>query len=306
MMIRKFMGSVAALRWQWFPLNSPRLAWRACAIAVTGVIQMVIGGGRIAIFSQGGTSFSLHGPASNWTGCAVSAPGSVAQGSTLVATSGSDGVYISTDFGVSWTRRLTGVNFNHCAVSLDGLNVLAAQDSVVHRSHDHGMTWAGGAGAGPVFGSLSASSTCAKAVATDYGGTLYVSGNYGLSWVSRGPVGYWTDCAMSADGTQIIAVDTIAGTVWRSTDSGVTWANIYALYAAQTCCMSADGTKLTVATRDGMAWTSENSGTTWSQFVYPPYFGEFTGLACTADGSILIGTAGDGFSVGDVLSGQFL
>jgi hypothetical protein len=60
-------------------------------------------------------------------------------------------------------------------------------------------------------------------------GYLYTSSDYGATWTTRTPYGYWNKVAVSGDGRYMLALEGSYGTnglVWKSGDYGVSWTQI--------------------------------------------------------------------------------
>ena len=70
---------------------------------------------------------------------------------------------------------------------------------------------------------MASSSTGAKVVAAQKGGSIYASTNYGLTWASSdAPPGQWDSLASSADGVNLAAADS-GGFIYTSINSGLNW-----------------------------------------------------------------------------------
>lgn len=143
--------------------------------------------------------------------------------------------------------------------------------------------------------SVSSSGDGSKLIAAAYGGPIYTSTNFGLTWSNDNnapgpaPTGpQWYSSASSADGTKLVAVVRFGG-IWTSTDSGITWSTNnnagtnYWLSVAS----SADGTHLVAAGSGTWIYTSTDSGITWSTNNNSGSNG-WISVASSADGTHLV------------------
>jgi hypothetical protein len=121
------------------------------------------------------------------------------------------------------------------------------------------------------------------------GGFIYVSADYGTNWVQAGTSQNWTATAASADGSEMIAVNS-AGGVQITMDSGLTWlARVLPVSPAWTCAtMSSDASTLAVAGTSTLIYGSSQAATT-------------TGAA-----GALIGTRGSAIELEYVGGGVFI
>jgi hypothetical protein len=108
-------------------------------------------------------------------------------------------------------------------------------------------------------------------------------------------LGYgYTSVAMSADGTQLAAINYDYAQLYISTNAGATWAVPFIPGGVYSVAMSADGTKIALGGNSG-PYFSTDSGATWrpiSTGISPSGFGRK--IAMSADGSIMAlgGTGG--------------
>jgi hypothetical protein len=126
---------------------------------------------------------------------------------------------------------------------------------------------------------------------------IYVSSSSGVTWRTYGPVASWRGVACSADGTKM-AASTFEGAIYTSTNSGVTWAVTSAPSNSwDSMASSANATKLAAGPSYGNFFeVSTNSGTTWSASNISGG-GNWTPVAWSGDGSLLMAACGDIVSV---------
>ena len=196
----------------------------------------------------------------NWRGVASSADGTKL--AAAVSQSAGDGIYLSTNSGVTWTQaQAPSGGWGPIIYSADGTELVAANAAV---------------------------------------GGIYVSTDSGVTWnLANVPVEQWTSLAASADGTTLLAGyppdDVGSADIYVSTDSGNTWfspTDIYGSSIAVSC--SADGSKMAALTYGGegpsILIVSTNFGLTWQPAA--PSVTEF-GLGGAADGTKLYAAGTD-------------
>jgi photosystem II stability/assembly factor-like uncharacterized protein len=92
------------------------------------------------------------------------------------------------------------------------------------------------------------------------GGTIYVSANFGTTWIpTDAPVTNWSALTMSADGRQLVAAVS-DGPLYTSSDSGATW-NASSVPAANWSAVasSANGAELVAVIDGGAIYTRQSS-----------------------------------------------
>lgn len=188
-------------------------------------------------WTQQASPTSIH----MWRGVAMSA-----DGNTLVAAAYQDsqatneGVYVSTDHGVTWASSLSppSTTAYRVAVSADGKNMIMAERfGKIYTSSNAGVIWSPGASSGG-FNAVASSADGKTLMAVqangfvavegpnpppDRNGKLLVSSDSGATWVNRGPTGeWWRGAAMSADGNRLVAARD-AGPIYVSTGNRTTY-----------------------------------------------------------------------------------
>ena len=229
---------------------------------------------------------------SSWINMVSSASGGVMAAVATIA----GNVYISRDFGYSWTHSGSLTTAWRCvACSADGSHLIAGQatSGSLFYSTNYGSAWAGGAGTSANnWTAIAMSASGQNAVATAYSGSLYSSTNAGATWqlqfgASSIP---WTGVASSADGSSLVAVASSgvvytfnpgSGWIGRAVGSGsLDWSGVAS---------SADGTKLAAAAYDGGIYTSVNAGATWQQSGAPT--AGYESVVSSSDGGRLAAVA---------------
>jgi hypothetical protein len=170
---------------------------------------------------------------------------SSADGSKLVAAAYRDdqsvreGVYTSSDFGVTWTPRLSIVDTAYrVASSADGTKLaIAERFGKIYTSGDSGLTWSAGLFEGG-FNEVASSADGRVLIAVQANGTnatfeppppagrtgkLLVSSDFGVTWAERAtPNQWWRGAAVSADGNRLVAAVNV-GRIYVSTSNRTTY-----------------------------------------------------------------------------------
>lgn len=159
-------------------------------------------------------------------------------------------IYTSSDYGATWTPRVSAGSRQWAAVSMsaDGSKLAACASFV-------GSPQSPGPGTG----------------------YIYTSSDFGATWIERTSAGkrQWAGISMSADGAKLLAATAyIPGGLppdftYTSTDSGETWAAATSLGTKdwRQPAVSADGSTMVMPTYGGYIYTSSNSGTSWVERV---------------------------------------
>jgi len=222
-------------------------------------------------------------------------------------------IWVSTDFGATWVEQITipTYRWQAVAVSGDGSTIVAVSSGGrapygggLLISRDGGATWLDRTPTsvdGPsYFWSVAVSSNGQSILAGTYH-LLFTSKDGGETWTEHpGPAGpghgSW-QVAMSADGTRLAALNNNPagyGAVWTSADGGGTWSRVFEIVYGTQIVSSADGTRLLVGQNydyvpdDGRLYISTDGGASWSSRTQPGRRVWYTGLASSADGSVLL------------------
>ena len=169
--------------------------------------------------------------------------------------------------GRTWEARETVRNWGSVACSSDGATVVAGTfyGGLIHVSHDRGATWTAydpsGVGGG-TWHDLALSGDGRRMLCAAGQASLYVSGDGGETWVSRGPNATWLGAASSADGMRLVAAP-YPGLIHVSTDGGSSWIPRGASADWSDVASSADGMRLVASQFNGQLAVSADGGDTW-------------------------------------------
>ena len=171
----------------------------------------------------------------DWQAIAMSADGGTIVAVATANSNGEGGVYLSTDFGSTWSTVVFGgsasLNLVDVAVAGSGSRLSAvANGGQVWISADAGATWATEPPAGitpaptvpmapaptpapsaspRAWSAIASSADGARLAATVSSGSIYTSADSGASWTEDATAGArnWASIAMSANGQRLAAVE---------------------------------------------------------------------------------------------------
>ena len=219
-----------------------------------------------------------------------------AQGDRILIGTLHNGIYLSTDYGVTWnpTSASTGARWSFIAMSANGQKVVATNGMIASHlfySNDGGTTWITGLAAptGLWFTNISISANGTKMAAAD-GHSVWISLDGGTTWASHAVPGDNIGAVTySGDGSTIYAA---GANIWSSTDNGVTWVEKTAAGTGgwENIAVSYNGSRL-AANTGGTIHLSTDGGTTWTVSTPPllPYGATLQPpIASSSDGMTLL------------------
>lgn len=242
-----------------------------------------------------------------------------------------DGIFFSSDKGLTWTRRSTGMvsfvvdnmvakgnsiwigtmsvgswettdfgkswhDFSEDVVASDPAGNLLSSDG--SRSTDNGVTWS-------PYVTLPQGHQI-NSVAFDDSGNVFVATTDSNVFFSSDTGGHWTkrsdglvsstNC-LALDGSGHLYAGTWGNGLYRTTDNGITWEHVeISLNCQDIRGISCKGPYVFIATEYGQVAESTDYGTTWTVFqeqdLPNSYFLSFA--ADFSSGNLLIGSWGDG------------
>ena len=257
--------------------------------------------------TNGGASWTSNAaPAQIWQNIVASADGNTLL-ATVASYLKTNTVYFSTNAGATWTCRSNAPVIGQIACSADGWKWIASAGfNGIYTSTDLGISWTSNNVPTGFWSAVASSADGTRLVAvmatSTAGGSyylrIYASSDSGNSWsLTPAPSLTWTSIASSADGTRLAAVAThtayTSGALYTSADSGSHWTLSSAVNNAwQSIACSADGRKLIAAAPwDSSAvvavplYISTNAGSSWITTNSPAEYWSF--VASSADGNML-------------------
>lgn len=223
--------------------------------------------------ADGGVSWQLGTAlAGAWSAVAMAGDGRRLLMADLGTSAAGGRLYLSDDFGTSWTAVGPTQPWRRVVMSADGLRIFALSwgqslaDQKMFHSDDGGQTWTEKL-AGGFWMDVALSADGRVVLAGEYApanaGRLMVSADGGATWTERASTGVWKGLAVSADGTKLIALrlhNSEPDATWLSTDSGQSWvsqplgldANPVQHYGHRVAA-SADGSRFYASITNGLA-----------------------------------------------------
>lgn len=218
-------------------------------------------------------------------------------------------IYVSNDYGNTWTPRITDTPraWRGVAISADGKYQTACNYiGNIYVSNDYGNTWT--AKESTRYWATVAMSSDGKyqtAAGGAYSGgpttnytTIYVSNDYGNTWVSKQSLSVWLSVTMSSDGKYQYAVTSLSGfgSFYKSSDYGNTWTSISSNLgplAFNSISTSADG-RFVIACRVGTTgvYISNDYGNTW---VIRSVNANYNSVAISDNGKYMVAGIGQYF-----------
>jgi len=192
-----------------------------------------------------------------WIACSSS-------GQYVATVASGDYIYISADYGKTWTQRDSSrAWFNVCMSSTGEKMAACVSGGYIYTSSDYGATWTQRDSTRD-WRRIACSEDGTKLVAAELTGSLYYSNDSGATWSSAGTSAAYTSVAMSGDGTYAIATDGTPGYLYTSSDSGATWTQRDSSRAWAACAIDLDGNVMIAATSTGAIYRSTDYGVNWS------------------------------------------
>lgn len=187
-----------------------------------------------------------------------------------IARGTADGVFVSNDFGVTWTNTLA-VKTNMVCVSYSGQYMLAVLNAQPYVSSNYGVSWT-------QFGTSKNYQSCAMSldgkymIGVAYNSTLSYSSDFGATWANKGISQQLYTCAISNDGQHIV----MGGNTFIrvSNDGGATWAdkgiNLNTWFYSA---ISGNGQYMMVSNvNSSVVYKSNDFGATWATFGIASFY----------------------------------
>jgi hypothetical protein len=212
------------------------------------------------------------------------------------------GIYISSDYGLTWTQTFVST-IDGVASDSSGQYPVAVVNSVgIYRSIDYGSTWGMLSGALNLSWMGIASSSSGQYLnATVFGGGIYTSSNYGLTW-SQSPPNVPTNVAFdeitsSSSGQYVYAIFYnfgFIGGIYRTTDYGSTWTQTSAaaiFWIAIACSSSGELVYAVYNTVSGGGiYKSHDYGVSWGLLNNTPPNLQWDSIATNSSGEFVYAT----------------
>ena len=265
-------GGVAPADLTWTVRDSSR-DWTGAALSADGRRQTaVVQNGLIYVSTNYGVAWSPKGSAQSWQCVAMSA-----DGARQTACIYDGGMYFSTDYGNTWTAGGESLCWVSVAMSADGARQTALEDNgYLYVSTDYGNTWTtkmddasrNWRRVGMSTNGQYQTAVCEMKEDGDtgerYGGGIYVSSDYGATWILKVTDVDWSGVAVCGNGAR----QTVCGSasqMYVSTDYGATWTATDVARDWRCVSSSSDGTVQFAIVADNGIYKSTDFGATWNQ-----------------------------------------
>ena len=201
-----------------------------------------------------------------------------------------NGIYVSTNYGVTFTKIVTDSNASQCAISDSGKYMYVACNNVgrLYYSSNYGTSFTS-VTIGSNISSISCSSLGNYVYASDTtNGGIYYSVNYGVTWSNIITV------AVNLSNVKVNILGTIAYFTSTSTGNAYSYnlfSNNVTIYSpggvtnVSGIAVSADGNFIYICKNGGFCYLSSNSGSTFTQIssTYLPS-SNYAGISCDITG----------------------
>ncbi len=184
-----------------------------------------------------------------------------------------NGVYLSTDYGQNWTKKLNTSSGVSCiACDSTGKTVIACSNRL-YVSTNGGDNWtevkpSGDAARDWYFVDCSDDGNFLMAgIRNATTGRIWISNNGGLSWSETRPAGdasfYWTRGCCSSDGINLMVSK--YGNIYRSTNGGTSWVSIQSnSVEAYVACDSIGNNLIMAGDSYDPCYISNDAGSSWN------------------------------------------
>jgi hypothetical protein len=290
------------------------LDWGSITISSTGQYQSAVLSGSSSNIYTSSNYGILWTPrimtTNNYKNISMSATGQYQS----VTTSSSGYLYISSNYGVAWNQRSNSppaapailANCNNISVSSNGMYQLVTSTSStnIHASMDYGYTWSARLGTPiGIWSAISQSSNGRYQTAIIDASGIFVSSNYGVTWVQQMQIAKCISISISSSGkyqSAVVNPTTSTGFIYTSSNYGLTWSmrttpnitntftNIKSSSSGQYQLATSGVSTSTI----GQIYVSSTYGTSWSPLLNA---GAWFGCAVSTSGNLMMGIQGGTF-----------
>lgn len=262
----------------WAAKASPQ-SWsiRGASISSTGQYMIMLSANFLFKSNDFGATWSAPAQVQQWIHSSMNPSGQyqLAVGSDTGFT---DGIYVSSNYGATWTMKTILSGFATKVSETGQYQSVSTGPSTagfIYTSSDYGVTWNQRATSKNWRG-MAMSSDGQYQLSAVYSGFIFVSSDYGLTWNQRGTSSTWNNTAMSTSGQYQITTGT--GNVSVSSDYGASWTvkTPGAAGMISGVAMSSTGQYITISSSSASQYiyVSSDYGATWSQKAIQQQWGE--------------------------------
>jgi photosystem II stability/assembly factor-like uncharacterized protein len=224
------------------------------------------------------TNWIATGDSKNWRSVSISSTGQY-----QTALVNGEFIYLSTNYGNTWTATATDASRNWTSVSISSsgqYQTAVVENGEIYVSSNYGNTWTARPAAGSrAWLSVAISSTGQYQTAGDYAvGFIYTSSDYGDTWTPRPATntpgntgtGNWRGISLSSSGQYQTAVS-MGQYIYVSTDYGNTWIpkmTDQESFSWISVSISSTGQYQTVVAFNNKIYVSTDYGNTWASKTF--------------------------------------
>jgi hypothetical protein len=263
-------------------------------------------------------TWTLQGklPASYWNDIkSTILPSGEAQ---LVMCSLNGGIWLSSDSGANWSQSTLPYNYQNMPAitssSIGQNQVAIINNTPPYISTNYGLNWNQlintGLPSTEGWYSIASSLTCQYIVLSTVIGAIYVSFNYGQSWVQYSYIGAYPLLSMSSSG-KIIAAASVNGTIYKSIDYGFSWLQLTILNglpsaseAWSSIALSNNGQFMIASINGGKIYKSADYGQSWTLINSP--LAAWSSVAISSTGQCMLACINGGKIYGSTDFGETL
>jgi hypothetical protein len=210
------------------------------------------------------------------------------EGKYQSATVNNGKIYVSSDYGETWTAKDSNRAWIGISLSSTGQYQSATVDGgQIYVSSDYGETWTA-KDSNRDWHEISLSATGKYQTAIVLGGQIYVSSDYGETWTAKDSSRLWRNISISATGQYQTAVVSDSDYIYISSDYGNTWTAKGSSQSYFAISVSATGQYQTAGAKLFKIYISSDYGETWTA---KDYDGSWSGISLSATGQYQTATA---------------
>jgi hypothetical protein len=242
----------------------PATTAEVASVAWKGIAVSGSGQYQIAVASTGIYVSADYG--ATWTAQLASlayvSPGISKSGQYMTVPVIGGNLYVSSDFGQTWLPEAPALNWYNVSISATGQYQTAVANGI-YISADYGQTWAISSATTTQQWTCVAVSATGQYQMAASSGYIYISSDYGQIWTSKNTVNQYTSIAVSATGQYATATAQVTGLIWISSDYGQTWASKGSSGNWGSVTMSDSGKYQAATLISGNIYMSSDFGNTW-------------------------------------------
>jgi hypothetical protein len=268
----------------------------SCDSDMKNILGIEVNGNILTSNTKGTTWIKRTNNAKSWTSCSVSTDGQY-----MIACVNNEYLYISSDYGISWTTKLNDALRNWTCVTVNssgnymvatssGTNLTSTTTGYIFISSDYGNNWTYAD-----WQSISCNVEGTNVIAAVKNSYLYRSTDSGQTWnpLQSAGLNNWSVVSHSQQKydnvNYIICAAIYNGFIYISYDSGISWNAKNSVRYWINIKLSENGQYIIAAESNGYLYYSKDMGSNWTEITVNG-IQKWTGLDISNDGSIIYAT----------------